>query len=156
VQQKSIIRIGLCLLVIMSGLAIRGFGPAIGVPVFITKYAGSALWGTMVYLLVGIMAPNRNRPEIAGIALVIAVAVELLRLYHTPALDAFRLTLAGALLLGRFFSLWNILAYAAGIVFGTAIDRGAPPPRWGLVWLRRRGTPDGPEMTQSAERSSFP
>jgi len=43
-------------------------------------------------------------------ASVIAISVELLRLYHRPQLDAFRATPAGRLLLGRIFSLWNIVA----------------------------------------------
>jgi hypothetical protein len=58
----------------------------------------------------------------AAIALAIAVSVEFSRLYQTPALDEFRLTLAGKLLLGRVFSLWNIVAYAAGIGLGMAIE----------------------------------
>jgi hypothetical protein len=61
------------------------------------------------------------------IAFVVAVLVELTRLVHSPWLDDFRLTLAGALLLGRIFSLWNIVAYAVGIVLGAAIDGAARP-----------------------------
>jgi hypothetical protein len=41
---------------------------------------------------------------------------------HAPWLDAFRLTMAGALLLGRIFSLWDMLAYGAGTVFGVLLD----------------------------------
>jgi Protein of unknown function (DUF2809) len=37
---------------------------------------------------------------------------------HTTWLDDFRLTTLGALLLGRVYSLWNMLAYAAGISWG--------------------------------------
>jgi hypothetical protein len=44
-------------------------------------------------------------------------------LVHTPWLDAFRLTLAGALLLGRIFSPWDMLAYGVGIVLGMLLDR---------------------------------
>ncbi|EHS54159.1 hypothetical protein PDO_3750, partial [Rhizobium sp. PDO1-076] len=54
---------------------------------------------------------------------VIAVVTELGRLYHTPWLDTFRLTLAGALLLGRIFSVWNILAYLLGIAAAALIER---------------------------------
>jgi Protein of unknown function (DUF2809) len=57
------------------------------------------------------------------ISALIAVCVELFRLLHTPWLDAFRLTLAGALLLGRIFSLWDMLAYGVGIVLGMWLDR---------------------------------
>ena len=56
------------------------------------------------------------------IAAVIAVGVELFRLVHTPWLDSFRLTMAGALLLGRIFSPWDILAYAVGIALGALLD----------------------------------
>jgi hypothetical protein len=37
----------------------------------------------------------------------------------------FRLTTAGALLLGRIFSPSNIATYAAGILLGAALDRSA-------------------------------
>ena len=91
--------------------------------VFVVKYGGSALWATMVLLLVGALLPRLTRAQIAAIAAVIAIMVELSRLVHTPWLDAFRLTMAGALLLGRIFSLWNILAYVIGILFGAGLDR---------------------------------
>jgi hypothetical protein len=50
------------------------------------------------------------------LAALIAVSVELFRLYHTSWLGAFRLTTSGALLLGRVFSLWNLAAYGLGIL----------------------------------------
>ena len=62
------------------------------------------LWGTMVFFLVAMAAPRLSRGRIALIAGVVAIGVELFRLVHTPWLDDFRLTLAGALLLGRIFS----------------------------------------------------
>jgi hypothetical protein len=87
------------------------------------KYGGSLLWATTVFLLVGALLPRLTRTQIAAIAAAIAVVVELSRLVHTPWLDAFRLTTAGALLLGRIFSLWNIAAYGVGIVVGVWLDR---------------------------------
>jgi Protein of unknown function (DUF2809) len=118
-----ITRISLCLSIILAGLALRGFGFRVGLPAFVVKYGGSLLWGTMVFFLLAIAAPGWSRRTVALIALAIAVGVELFRLVHTPWLDAFRLTTAGALLLGRIFSLWNIVAYAAGILLGVALDR---------------------------------
>jgi hypothetical protein len=56
---------------------------------------------------------------------VIAVFVELFRLVRAPWLDEFRLTLAGALLLGRTFSAWDILAYGTGIGLGMLLDFAA-------------------------------
>jgi Protein of unknown function (DUF2809) len=118
-----IARISLCLSIVAAGLALRGVGPGLGLPASIVKYGGSVLWGTMVFFLVAISAATLSRPMIASISAVIAVGVELFRLVHTPWLDAFRLTLAGALLLGRIFSLWDMLAYGVGIGFGALLDR---------------------------------
>jgi hypothetical protein len=127
-----IARTCLCLSVIVCGLALRGFGPQLGLPVFIVKYGGSTLWGAMLFFLVAMAAPNLSRQRIALVAAAIAVGVELFRLVHFPWLDAFRLTLPGALLLGRIFSTWNMLAYGAGIALAVLLDR-AGPPRAGLM-----------------------
>ncbi|MGR9175437.1 ribosomal maturation YjgA family protein [Rhizobium leguminosarum] len=119
-------------LVIVLGLVLRRFGYAAGLPFIVVKYGGSALWGAMVYLLVALFVARSRPAVIAVTALFIAISVELFRLYHTPWLDAFRLTTAGALLLGRVFSLWNMLAYAIGIAAGCAFDharRAATHPR---------------------------
>lgn len=120
-----IIRACLCLSVIILGLALRGYGLGLGLPAFIVKYGGSMLWATMVFFLVAMAAPDRSRWSIAAISATIAVCVELFRLVHAPWLDAFRLTTAGALLLGRIFSPWNMLAYGVGIMLGAWLDRFA-------------------------------
>ena len=120
-----IVRIGLCLSIIVCGLLLRGFGLGVGLPAMTVKYSGSLLWGAMVFFLVAIALPRCTRPNSAFIAGGIAMGVELFRLVHTPWLDAFRLTLAGALLLGRIFSPWNMLAYATGIWLAAGLDRVA-------------------------------
>ncbi len=110
------------LVVIAAGLALRRFGYDLVMPFPVVKYGGSILWGAMVFLLVGILSGSARGGLVALIALAIAMTVEFSRLYHTPTLDTFRLTTAGKLLLGRVFSLWNILAYAAGIAGAALID----------------------------------
>ena len=125
----SLIRAALAAVVIVCGLCLRWYGFPLGLPAFVVKYGGSLLWATMVFLLVGVALPRLTRTQTAAIAMVIAGVVEFSRLVHTPWLDAFRLTTAGALLLGRIFSPWNLAAYAVGIAFGLWIDR--------LVQLRR-------------------
>ncbi len=120
-------RAGLCLLIIISGLALRGVGLRLGIPAGIVKYGGSLLWATMVFFLIAIALPRRSRWGVALTAAALAVSVELFRLVHTPWLDDFRMTLAGALLLGRIFSPWNMLAYGVGIVLGMLLDRLAMP-----------------------------
>jgi Protein of unknown function (DUF2809) len=121
-RSPTVVRIFLCLAIITLGLSLRRYGFSVGLPSLIVKYGGSILWATMVFFLVALVLPILSRFQIAAIAALIAIAVELFRLIHTPWLDAFRLTLAGALLLGRIFSLWNILAYAVGILLGVLLD----------------------------------
>jgi len=122
-RQRSLIRVALALAVIACGLSLRWYGFPLGLPAFVVKYGGSLLWATMVFLLAGVLLPLTTRSQLAAIAMVIAIVVEFSRLVHTPWLDAFRLTTAGALLLGRIFSLWNVVAYAVGIAFAVWIDR---------------------------------
>jgi predicted membrane protein len=118
-----LIRACLALVVIACGLSLRWYGFPLGLSAFVVKYGGSLLWATMVLLLVGALLPWLTRSQLAAIALVIAIVVEFSRLVHTPWLDALRLTTSGALLLGRIFSPWNLVAYAVGIAFGVWIDR---------------------------------
>jgi hypothetical protein len=118
-----IARACLCLAIVISGLALRRFGFGLGLPAIIVKYGGSILWGAMVFFIVAIAAPRLSRRKAATISAVIAVCVELFRLVHAPWLDGFRLTLTGALLLGRIFSAWDILAYGAGIGLALGLDR---------------------------------
>jgi hypothetical protein len=119
------VRACLCLLILMSGLALRGFGFGLGLPALVVKYGGSALWAAMVFFLVAMAASHWSRLTLALISAAIAIGVELFRLVHTPELDAFRLTTAGALLLGRVFSPWNMVAYGFGIAAGALLDRCA-------------------------------
>lgn len=119
---STAIHVSLCAAVIVFGLVLRGFGFGLGLPGSIVKYGGSMLWATMVFLLVAIAGPRWPRWNIVLLSAVIAISVELFRLVHAPWLDAFRLTLPGALLLGRIFSPWDILAYGAGILLGTLLD----------------------------------
>jgi Protein of unknown function (DUF2809) len=117
-----IARICLCLAIVVSGLALRRFGFGLGLPAIIVKFGGSILWGSMVFFIVAIAAPRLSGRNAALIAAAIAICVELFRLVHAPWLDDFRLTPAGALLLGRIFSAWDILAYGAGIGLGMLLD----------------------------------
>ncbi|PST63368.1 DUF2809 domain-containing protein [Rhizobium sp. SEMIA4064] len=117
------------LLTIVGGLALRRYGYAMHLPFVAVKYGGSLLWGAMVYWLLATIFVSTRRFRVASAAAIVAVFVELFRLWHTPALDAFRLTTAGALLLGRVFSPWNILAYATGIAMALVLDRALSGPK---------------------------
>lgn len=124
--QRSRLRVLILLAaIIASGLLLRRFGPSLGLPFIVVKYGGSLLWGAMVYVVLTFIAHRRPATHLATLAALIAAGVELFRLYHTPWLDAFRLTTPGALLLGRVFSLWNLAAYGLGILLGCLADRAA-------------------------------
>lgn len=122
-------RIVFCFMIIAAGLALRRYGYALGLPFGIVKYGGSVLWGAMVFGVVDLVLAGR-RPRLAVVmACLIALVVELSRLYHTPTFDALRLTTPGALLLGRVFSPWNLVAYAAGIALAAGVARLLPEHR---------------------------
>jgi hypothetical protein len=91
-------------------------------PFFFFKYGGSMLWAVALYWLIAAIFPRLAPRELALLAALAACAVEFSRLVHTPAFDAFRETLAGKLLLGRFFSLKNIAAYWLAIAFTAWLD----------------------------------
>ena len=110
-------------LVVLAGLLLRLWGPGVGLPFAVTKVGGSVLWGAMVYGIAAASRPAARPGRLAAGAFAFAVLVELFRLVHAPWLDAFRLTLAGALLLGRVFSPWNVLFYALGIAMARRWDR---------------------------------
>ena len=92
-------------------------------PWFAFKYGGSALWAIAVYWLVATAFPAAKTAKITLIAAMIALLVELSRLLHFPLLNHFRDTLAGKLILGRFFSPRNIAAYFLAISAVALLDR---------------------------------
>jgi len=100
-------------LLIAVGLTTRW--PTIGWPPELAKYLGSALWGAMVYCVVGFCLHARPIWQVASLAFIAAVATEFSQLWHPAWLDAFRRTTIGVLLLGRYFSWADIAAYAVGI-----------------------------------------
>ena len=117
--------LALMLATVAAGLAVRF--AHVGLPPFVVKYGGSTLWALMVYGIVSTLLPAWRLPAVALLAGVLATAVEFVKLYHSPGLDAFRLTLPGILVLGRHFSLWDILAYWIAICLGAYLDRMLRP-----------------------------
>ena len=106
---------------IAAGLVIRFVH--LGLPAGVVKYGGSMLWALMIYWIVSALLPSRRCfPDIL-LSGSLATAMELLKLYRSPGLDAFRRTLPGILLLGRFFSVQDILAYWLAILAGCLLDR---------------------------------
>jgi len=118
--------LGLAVLAILLGLGLRLL--PVGLPYPLVRWGGSVLWAVMVYLLFAAFLPGRSAWTVFGIAGVAATLMELLRLYHSTGLDAFRLTLADALLLGRVFTPLHFVCYWGGVGIAALVD-------W---WLIRR------------------
>jgi hypothetical protein len=76
------------------------------------------LWALMIYWVISALLPSMHILSVALLSVILATAVEFFKLYHSPALDAFRLTIPGILLLGRIFSGWDIVAYWLAICVG--------------------------------------
>jgi hypothetical protein len=121
---------------IAAGLTIR-LAP-LGMPNALVKYGGSLLWALMIYWIVSSVRPMRPLTRGAIVSSAVALCVELFKLYHAPLLDAFRLTLPGKLLLGRVFSLWDLVAYAVAIIAGVLADHMIRSGMWRLAPDERR------------------
>jgi len=117
-------------LIILTGLVWR-LAP-LHLPPVAFKFGGSALWAIMVYCLIAACFPSLRPLQLAVTACLIAALVEISRLHHSPIEDAFRLTLAGRLLLGHIFALSDIAAYWIAIMATAAIDRSTAPASTGV------------------------
>ena len=91
-------------------------------PPFAYKYGGSALWAIAVYWLVALLKPGWRAEQLALTACCLALAVELFKLVRSPLLDTFRDTLAGKLLIGRYFTPGAIAAYWMAIGAVAVLD----------------------------------
>jgi hypothetical protein len=109
----------------IAGLAIR-FIP-LNLPSAVVKYGGSMLWALMIYWIVSSLLSSLRLVVAALLTVAITTLIEFFKLYHSSVLDAFRLTTSGILLLGRFFSVWDIFAYWLAIFVGLLIDQRIRP-----------------------------
>jgi len=114
--------LALFLVTVMAGLAVR-MAP-LGLPAVVVKYGGSMMWAVMIYWIVSTALARWRLPVVVTIAGAIATAVEFFKLYHSPGMDAFRLTLPGIILLGRIFSVRDIVAYWVAISVAACVDAG--------------------------------
>jgi hypothetical protein len=126
-QRSRPIALSIVLMVatMIGGLTIRFVH--LGLLPIIVKYGGSMLWALMIYWIVSALLPSLRLLAAALISAALATAVECFKLHHSPALDAFRLTIPGILLLGRVFSTWDILAYWLAIPIGIFMDLQVRP-----------------------------
>jgi hypothetical protein len=100
---------------------------SLGLSPFVVKYGGSTMWALMAYWIVSTLLTSRRLLTVVFLTGTLATAVEFVKLYHSPLLDAFRLTFPGIVLLGRYFSVWDIIASWLAISVGALMDRGFRP-----------------------------
>ena len=96
---------------------------------FAFKYGGAALWATAVYWTVAALLPQQRPATLGILSALVAASVECFKRVQTPLLDAFRDTLAGKLLLGRYFTLGAIAAYWLAIALVAGCDAVFTPGR---------------------------
>lgn len=106
---------------VAAGLVVRF--ARLGLPASIVKYGGSTLWALMVYWIISTLLPSWRLSAVALLTGIVATAVEFIKLYRSPGLDAFRATLPGVLLLGRIFSGRDIVAYLLASAAGALVDQ---------------------------------
>jgi hypothetical protein len=125
-MRRSLTTLALLLITIPIGLAVRLL--PLGLPWFLYKYLGSILWAVALYWFLAALLPKLRPPTLAAIAIIIATLLELSRLIPIAPIDAFRLTFAGQILLGRYFSLKNIAAYLLAIALTAILDHSLLSP----------------------------
>jgi hypothetical protein len=108
------------LVTIGAGLASRRHAQLF--PGFVARYAGDVLWAAMVYFALALLRPRERTAVLLGIALAIAVAVELSQLWDASWLVALRTTRLGALALGQGFRWSDLVCYSMGVLGAAALD----------------------------------
>ena len=119
--QRRVHCLMIILLLIPLGFICR-FVP-LGLPLAIVKYGGSFLWAPLVYWCLALLLARAKPLVIALFAVVLSTGVEFFKLFNPPAMDAFRDTFAGKVLLGRYFSLKDIAVYYIAICIALWIDQ---------------------------------
>jgi hypothetical protein len=104
-------------LVVVAGLTVRRVASGA-----FAKYAGEALWATLVYTLLVALLPRARPRALAAAALAISVAVELFQLTPYPAAIS-AVHPFFHLVLGDTFHAPDLPAYAFGVALAWAMDR---------------------------------
>jgi hypothetical protein len=119
--RSRVLYLVLAVAVIGTGLLWRS--QWLGLPPFISKYGGSALWSLMVFLFCGLVMPRVRTWVVTAAALVIAYGVELGQLYHAPWIDNLREYPLGALILGNTFAWPDLIGYTVGVLIGASLEK---------------------------------
>jgi hypothetical protein len=114
---------GAVVITIAIGLASRHFASAL--PWWLAKNAGDALYATMVYFGLAMLAPRAKPIWIALAAIAFCFAIETLQLYQAPWIEQIRATKLGGLVLGHGFHAFDLACYVIGVGLAVAIELAA-------------------------------
>ncbi|MEW2067908.1 DUF2809 domain-containing protein [Streptomyces sp. NPDC007346] len=113
------VAVGAAVVTVAAGLGVRAGGDGA-----FAKYAGSALYTVLLCALVACCAPRARPVVVAGAALALSWAVELLQLTGVPAGLSARSAVA-RLVLGSTFNAPDLFWYAVGAAVAWAVHAGA-------------------------------
>ncbi len=91
-------------------------------PPLIRKDLADALWAMAIFMFIRLLRLNWSTARVTLAAIAVAFGIEFLKLSDSPWLQSLRATWIGAVLLGRYFHLGDLLRCAAGIAAGIAAD----------------------------------
>jgi len=87
------------------------------------KEIGDALYATMVFFAIRVLAPRARVAPVAAGAIAFSFGIELSQLLHYPWLESARATRPGRLVLGQGFHATDLVAYVCGVALAVAVDR---------------------------------
>jgi hypothetical protein len=105
---------------IAVGFAVARAGTPL--PIAVRDKLGDALWAIMIFWWTGVIAPRFAVWHRGVAAVLICFAVEISQLYHAPAIDALRQTTLGHLILGNGFDVFDLMAYAVGVIAAMVLE----------------------------------
>jgi hypothetical protein len=104
-----------------AGLGSRACAAAL--PWWLAKNLGDALYATMVFWGLRVIAPGARTAGVALGATGWCFAVEASQLYRAGWLDAVRATTPGRLVLGQGFHAFDLVCYALGVGLAVGLER---------------------------------
>ena len=108
------------LIVVLLGLGSRRYPDEI--PLFLSRNAGDALWGSMVYLGFRLLLTKHRRICSLSLSLLFSFGIEFSQLYQAEWIRGIRDTLLGSLVLGSGFLWVDLIRYTAGIGIAFSIE----------------------------------
>jgi hypothetical protein len=105
---------------IAAGLASRACSRHL--PWWLAKNLGDALYATMVFWGMGVLAPRAQTWRVAVAAVAFCFAIELSQAYHAAWIDSVRATTPGRLVLGQGFHAFDLVCYVLGVALAVALE----------------------------------